>query len=52
MDRLEGGAREDLLKKLAAVLAFDFEAAGRLRMWDDWSRILDVRILLDLHGLY
>lgn len=39
--RLEADSKTDLLKKYRSVLAFDFEAAGRLKAWDSLLEILD-----------
>lgn len=36
---LRGGAKEDLSRKASALLSFDFEAAVRLKAWDDVSQI-------------
>lgn len=40
IDVLEEGPQQDLLKKLAALLVFDFEAAIRLKAWDDMREII------------
>ncbi|OBT49348.1 hypothetical protein VE00_00485 [Pseudogymnoascus sp. WSF 3629] len=37
---LEEGPQQDLLKKLATLLVFDFEAAIRLKAWDDLTEII------------
>jgi len=37
---LRGGAKEDLCRKASALLSFDFEAAVRLKAWDDASQIV------------
>ena len=42
IDRLEGGAKEDLQRKNASLLAFDFEAVVRLKAWDDLAQIIEV----------
>ncbi|KAI9880696.1 MAG: hypothetical protein M1830_001329 [Pleopsidium flavum] len=39
--RLEGGARDDLLLKCSTLLSFDYEAAVRLKAWDDLVRIIE-----------
>lgn len=41
-DRFEGGAKDDLRKKYAALLSFDFEAAAHLKAWDELGQIIDV----------
>ncbi|KAL6717482.1 sporulation-specific protein 22 [Lecanora helva] len=41
VSRLEGGAKEDLQRKYGGLLAFDFEAAARLKAWDDLSGIIN-----------
>lgn len=40
IDVLEEGPQQDLLKKLAALLVFDFEAAIRLKAWDDLTEVI------------
>lgn len=40
LDKLEEGPRLDLLQKLAVLLAFDFEAACRLKAWDSLSEVI------------
>lgn len=40
MDVLEEGPQQDLLKKLATLLVFDFEAAIRLKAWDDLTEVI------------
>ena len=37
---LGGGARDDLSRKASALLSFDFEAAVRLKAWDEASQIV------------
>ncbi len=44
LGRLEGGAREDLLRKYGTVLSFEYEAAVRLKAWDGLAQIIDVNI--------
>ena len=44
MNKLEGGAKEDLQCKNASLLAFDFEAAARLKVWDSLAHIIEVRL--------
>ena len=46
LSRLEGGARNDLLRKAATFLAFDFEAAVRLRSWEDTLGLLEVNFMI------
>ena len=46
LSRLTGGAKDDLLGKAATFLAFDFEAAVRLKSWDDTLRLLKVNLKL------
>lgn len=43
LEKFEGGAKDDLKKKYATLLSFDFEAAARLKAWDDLGQIVDVR---------
>jgi tetratricopeptide (TPR) repeat protein len=40
LEKLEQGPAEDLLKKLSIMLAYDFEAAVRLKGWDDLGEIV------------
>lgn len=40
LDTLQEGPTQDLLQKLSVLLAFDFEAACRLKSWDDLPRIV------------
>ena len=40
LSRLEGGARSDLITKHATLLTYDFEAAARLKSWDDFELII------------
>jgi hypothetical protein len=42
VDRLEGGAKEDLLRKHASLLGFDYEAAARLKDWGSLGQIIKV----------
>ena len=42
VNRLEGGAKDDLQRKYASLLTFDYEAAARLRAWDSLDQILKV----------
>lgn len=42
ISRLAGGAKEDLQRKYASLLAFDFEAAARLRAWESLGPIIKV----------
>jgi hypothetical protein len=40
LEKLEEGPRQDLLQKLAILLGFDFEAACKLKAWDDLGEII------------
>jgi hypothetical protein len=40
LENLEEGPAEDLVKKLSILLAYDFEAAIRLKQWDDLPEII------------
>ncbi|OBT69660.1 hypothetical protein VE03_00976 [Pseudogymnoascus sp. 23342-1-I1] len=40
IDNLEEGPQQDLLKKLTTLLVFDFEAAIRLKAWDDLTEVI------------
>jgi len=42
VSRLEGGAKEDLQRKHVSLLAFDFEAAARLKAWGSFNQIIKV----------
>lgn len=42
VNRLEGGAKGDLQRKHASLLAFDYEAATRLKAWDSLDQIIKV----------
>lgn len=42
VNRLEGGAKDDLQRKHASLLAFDYEAAARLKAWDSLDQIIKV----------
>ena len=42
VNRLEGGAKADLQRKHASLLAFDYEAAARLKAWDSLDQIIKV----------
>ena len=42
MEKLGGGAKQDLQRKYTSLLAYDFEAAARLKEWDDFPSILKV----------
>lgn len=42
LDRLEGGAKDDLQRKHASLLAFDYEAAARLKAWASFDQIIQV----------
>ncbi|KAL8960327.1 MAG: hypothetical protein Q9193_002951 [Seirophora villosa] len=41
LSRLEGGARTDLLRKHACLVAFDFEAAARLGSWASLGDLIE-----------
>ena len=43
LDRLDGGAKDDLQHKFSSLLTFDFEAAARLKAWGSFNAILNVR---------
>ncbi|KFZ02357.1 hypothetical protein V500_00246 [Pseudogymnoascus sp. VKM F-4518 (FW-2643)] len=40
VDVLEEGPQQDLLQKLSALLVFDFEAAIRLKAWEDLTEVI------------
>jgi hypothetical protein len=40
LDKLEEGPAEDLVNKLSILLAYDFEAAIRLKKWEDLGEII------------
>ena len=40
ISRLEGGAKDDLRRKYSGLLAFDYEAAARLKAWGSLDPIL------------
>jgi hypothetical protein len=40
LGNLTGGPAEDLIGKLAVLLGFDFEAACRLKAWDDLGEVI------------
>ena len=40
LDRLKEGAKADLEHKYACILAFDLEAAARLKSWESFDQIL------------
>ena len=42
IDRLDGGAKDDLQRKYSSLLAFDYEAAARLKAWASLNAILNV----------
>ena len=42
VNRLEGGAKDDLQRKYASLLTFDYEAAARLKAWDSLDQIIKV----------
>ena len=43
LDRLEGGAKEDLMRKHTSLIAYDFEAAARLKAWDSFEQLINVK---------
>ena len=43
---------DDLVKKYATLVAFDFEAASRLKDWDALGSMIDVRICADSLGYH
>ena len=43
IDRLDGGAKDDLQRKFSGLLTFDYEAAARLKAWGSFTTILNVR---------
>ena len=43
IDRLDGGAKDDLQRKFSGLLTFDYEAAARLKAWGSFNAILNVR---------
>lgn len=43
LSKLEGGARADLLRKYACLVAFDFEAAAKLGVWTSFAGLVEVR---------
>lgn len=42
IDRLDGGAKDDLQRKFSGLLTFDYEAAARLKAWGSFTAILNV----------
>lgn len=42
LSKLEGGAKSDLLRKYACLIAFDFEAAARLNSWTSFGDLIRV----------
>lgn len=42
LSRLERGAKTDLLRKYACLVAFDFEAAAQLGMWTSFGGLVEV----------
>ena len=42
IDLLQGGAKDDLCRKASTLVTFDFEAAVRLKAWEDAGRIVRV----------
>ena len=42
MDKLGGGAKDDLRRKYASLLAYEFEAAAILKAWDEFTHIIQV----------
>lgn len=51
VNRLEGGAKDDLQRKHASLLAFDYEAAARLKAWSSLAQIIKVCNLHDYVGI-
>ena len=47
VNRLEGGAKADLRRKHASLLAFDYEAAARLKAWDSLDQIIKAWLVSD-----
>ena len=41
-DQLEGGAKDDLLRKAKTLNIYDFEATIRLKAWHDIDQLLEV----------
>ncbi|KAI9826189.1 MAG: hypothetical protein M1819_007445 [Sarea resinae] len=41
IERAEFGGKDDLVQKYSSVLSFDFEAAVRLKAWDDLGSIVE-----------
>jgi len=41
LERLGGGAKEDLQRKHSSLLTFDFEAAARLKAWPSLEKIIE-----------
>ncbi|KAL8812531.1 MAG: hypothetical protein Q9223_001013 [Gallowayella weberi] len=46
VSKLEGGAKSDLLRKYSCLIAFDFEAAARLKTWTSLGELIGVRCAL------
>ena len=42
MEKLGGGAQQDLQRKYTSLLVYDFEAAARLKAWDGFANIIKV----------
>lgn len=40
LEKMEDGPAQDLLQKLSVLVAFDFEAACRLKAWDDLGEVI------------
>ena len=40
LDKMGEDAKQDLLRKLSILVAFDFEAACQLKAWDDLGEII------------
>ena len=45
LSQLGGGAKSDLLRKYACLIAFDFEAAARLKSWESLEELITVRVM-------
>lgn len=42
LPKLEGGAKSDLMRKYSCLIAFDFEAAARLKAWASLEDLIKV----------
>jgi hypothetical protein len=50
-DSVEADKNDELRRKAAALLGFDFEAAVRLKAWDDASQLVKVGISFQANPL-